>query len=180
MQWAAENLPEQHLFSSVDDDMFVDIKAFVDGIDHQFIKQMNNSWPEFPIFCGFVKGVGEKPVRQGDKKFQKWAVSEKLYPWPTFPPYCHGGLYVTSVRVIKQLYNLSRYRKLWFLDDVWLTGLLRRELGLPDEMVTDDKCPASYHLSTHPEDNWKWNLCKKKKRKELELLLEDKSFCKCS
>ena len=142
MQWAADHLTDEAFYSTVDDDFHVYMKALAHNIDFYLKKQVERDWAEFPIVCGFVRGDKEKPVRPGDPKYSKWAISKTLYKWPIYPPYCHGGIYSTSVRVVKQLFYLSRSERIWHLDDIWITGILRLKLGMPDNQVV---APSVYY-----------------------------------
>ena len=151
MQWASFNLPKDSLYSSADDDFIVITESLVTAIDDNLAQKKEKDWPEFPLICGFVKGKDEKPVRFGDPKFSKWAVSKESYRWTEFPVYCHGGLYTTSVNVVKQLYDLSRFETILRLDDVWMTGILRWKLGMPDSMVVAPKNPIGFHLESYKE-----------------------------
>ena len=152
MQWAIENLRGDSLYSSADDDFLIRTHGLAESVDENLISKSKYGWPEFPFICGFKKGEGEEPVREGDPEFSKWAVSTDAYKWPAFPVYCHGGLYTSSVRVIHQIFVLSRQEPTLRLDDVWLTGILRWKMGMPDAMVIAPKHKTGYHLETYKKD----------------------------
>uniref|UniRef100_H2Y8Z0 Hexosyltransferase n=1 Tax=Ciona savignyi TaxID=51511 RepID=H2Y8Z0_CIOSA len=139
MKWASSNLDDDVFYASADDDFIIKMDLFAKNINDNLKQMSKEGWPEFPIICGFKRGANEGPVRKG-----KWFVSKEIYRWTSYPPYCHGGLYATSVRLVKQLYNESLLVPSISLDDVWITGLLRRRLGMPDEMVV--KPPAYFGL----------------------------------
>ena len=68
----------------------------------------------------------------------KWALGYDEYPFPTFPPYFAGSGYVMSGDVIGPLYQANkRSRRSLPLDDVYVTGILARDLGI--EQVHDDR-----------------------------------------
>ncbi|CAK8687519.1 unnamed protein product [Clavelina lepadiformis] len=55
-------------------------------------------------------------------------------------------MYTTSVNVIKQLWELSTVTEpLYNADDVWITGLLRNKLEMPDDMVVRPEEHAAKH-----------------------------------
>lgn len=132
MQWAAENLPMDYLYSSADDDFMINIGGLKDDVEHGFREKISRKWPEYPLMCGFIFGPKEAPMRSTGAK---WYLSELLYRWTVFPPYCHGGLYTTTVQVATKLYEQSRTVDPLSLDDVWITGILRHKMGMPDEMI---------------------------------------------
>lgn len=137
MQWASDNLNPEDIYSSVDDDILINLIELLESIKFSFARMAEHSWGEFPIICGFVKGVGEKPVRDFDGIYGKYAITKADYKWHVFPDYCHGGLYTTSVSIVKQLYEVSRNCDILRLDDVWLTGIIREMIGMPADLILD-------------------------------------------
>ena len=181
MQWAFENLPEDFLYSSCDDDFLVDTYGLAKSIDENLILKSKHRWPEFPFICGFKRGEGEEPVREKDSEFAKWAISTDIYKWPSFPVYCHGGLYTTSVRVIQQIFSLSQQEPTIRLDDVWLTGVLRWKMGMPDTMVVVPKRQTGYHLETYKIDFGSFVFFSTKELMNfISRAFEENSVCKCS
>ena len=60
----------------------------------------------------------------------KWAVPEKVIPDNYYPPYCSGIMYVMSMDVALVLYHMSLSIKPFWVDDVYITGLIPRRIGL--------------------------------------------------
>ncbi|CAK8679821.1 unnamed protein product [Clavelina lepadiformis] len=143
MKWASENLPSNYYYSTLDDDMWIDMLYVKELIDQYKGVVVEKEWPEFPIICMFGTGFNE-PNR--DKNFKNH-VSKEQYPWPYWPAFCFGGMYTTSVSVIKQLWELSTISRplLYNANDVWITGLLRDQLEMPDEMLIRPKEHAAKH-----------------------------------
>nr|XP_002130357.1 beta-1,3-galactosyltransferase brn-like isoform X1 [Ciona intestinalis]XP_018672691.1 beta-1,3-galactosyltransferase brn-like isoform X1 [Ciona intestinalis]XP_026695955.1 beta-1,3-galactosyltransferase brn-like isoform X1 [Ciona intestinalis] len=144
MHWASKYLNRTDFYSSVDDDFMIDMTNLHRTVEYYINKTITKDWPEFPIICGFILGQSELPIRNTRSK---WRMEKNKYKWPSYPPYCHGGLYTTSVNVIQQLYKESQTMELFTLDDVWITGILRRRIGMPDEMVLR---PERYYGSHEP------------------------------
>jgi len=180
MQWAIDNMNGEYLYSSADDDFLIKTHGLAESVDECLISKSRHQWPEFPIICGFKRGEGEEPVREGDPEFSKWAVSTESYKWPAFPVYCHGGLYTTSIRVIQQIFALSRQGPILRLDDVWLTGILRLKMGMPDTMIIAPRHKTGYHLETYKKDfgNFIINSLKETMESTIRALQED-SVCRC-
>uniref|UniRef100_H2XTZ0 Hexosyltransferase n=2 Tax=Ciona intestinalis TaxID=7719 RepID=H2XTZ0_CIOIN len=135
MEWASLHLPSTFLYSSMDDDFMVDIFKLHSAVNQAFELKIENKWPEFPIICMFIMATDERPYRDENGIFKKWFISESLFKWPVFPRYCHGGMYTTSMRIIDQLLRESWSVDSLYLDDVWITGILRQKIGMPDQMV---------------------------------------------
>ncbi|CAK8682495.1 unnamed protein product [Clavelina lepadiformis] len=124
MKWASENLPFNYYYSTSDDDMWIDMLKVKEMIDQYRMVVMEDDWPEFPIIRTY----------------------KQQYRWPYWPTFCFGGMYTTSVNVIKQLWKLSTVTEpLYNADDVWITGLLHNKLEMPDEMVIRPEKHAAKH-----------------------------------
>ena len=180
MQWSAERLPDEAFYSTLDDDFFVDLQGLASSIHVNIDRRLANGWPDFPIVCGYVRGVGERPVRRGEEFSEKWAMPNYLFKWSVYPPYCHGGIYSTSVSVVKQLFYLSQSEPIWHLDDVWITGILRWKLGFPDEMLLSTEFPVGVHLDNYIEDDFSFvESTVEKVITTFYSILETDGLCKC-
>ena len=102
MQWASVNLPPGDIYSSVDDDILLDLIQLTGSVKHATTQMIERGqdWGEFPLVCGFVTSRNEKPVRDFEGEYGKWAITEEEFNRQVFPKYCHGGLYTTTVSVI--------------------------------------------------------------------------------
>ena len=146
MQWASENLQDNNFYSSCDDDMTVNMSELQENIDHNIKKQYLSNWPEFPIICGYQYWNDTVTYPDRNRKNKNF-VSKEKYPWTEWPHFCLGGMYSTSVRVIRQLFEISRTQSFLNTDDVWITGILRNILGMPRSMlVKPDRAIAIHNL----------------------------------
>jgi len=59
---------------------------------------------------------------------KKWCVSENEFPGRTYPQYCAGIGYIISSPLVPLLYNASHYTPFFWIDDVYVTGLLAKKL----------------------------------------------------
>uniref|UniRef100_H2YYE7 Hexosyltransferase n=2 Tax=Ciona savignyi TaxID=51511 RepID=H2YYE7_CIOSA len=140
MEWATYNLDKDFLYGSADDDFLVNIETLVENVtailNWTKWEALQNGTFDYrdrvPLMCMFVKGEAEQPMRNPGLK---WYVSFDEYRPLIYPPYCHGGLYVTSVPVATRLWNESRTAPMLRLDDVWITGILRRRMNFSDDLV---------------------------------------------
>ena len=150
MQWSSENLvgrtdgDSELYYSSADDDFMVDPLIFEAVVNEGRYLRLNRSWPQYPIMCTHSKLRYDDVVRDVKNKYY---VSKAEYQWPSFPRSCLGGFYTMSVDFAAQLWRFSDKHQPLRLDDVWLTGILRQFLGVPDAMVVQPKKYAATHLT---------------------------------
>ena len=151
MKWAAKNLRDEDFYTSGDDDMIVNLGQLQESIDNYTRETFKYKWPEYPLICVYQywKNAGS-PFRN---KKNKNYISFKEYKWTEWPNFCAGGMYTTSVRVIKQLFKISKTRTPLRTDDVWITGILRNILGMPSSMVVFPQPAIAQHQSTGPGIN---------------------------
>ncbi|XP_078483112.1 beta-1,3-galactosyltransferase 5-like [Ciona intestinalis] len=143
MHWATANLKSEDIYISADDDIVMDIIKLQRAIQQFNQTRAVNSWPEFPIICGLRLIEGRRPHRS---PYSKWFISTDEYRWPSYPNFCLGGMYATSISVLSQLLEIGRSTRPLHLDDVWITGILRLKLGLPDTMLVSTNHSLSVHL----------------------------------
>ncbi|XP_076823296.1 beta-1,3-galactosyltransferase 5-like [Clavelina lepadiformis] len=141
MEWASEHLDKHALYASADDDFLINIHTLVESVKNIINESReatlnSTSYTNYrdlmPIMCMFIKGENEKPVRRPG---WKWYVSFREYRQRTFPTYCHGGMYVMPLLKATNLWNESRTAPMLRLDDVWITGILRKRLNMSDHLV---------------------------------------------
>nr|XP_002121312.1 N-acetyllactosaminide beta-1,3-N-acetylglucosaminyltransferase 2 [Ciona intestinalis] len=146
MKWADVNLPNSFLYTSMDDDFLVDMARLKNAIDNGIGLKPKSNWTELPMMCMYVKGSGEKPVRDLYGEYGKYFIDENTFKWHVLPVYCHGGMYIMSTTIMKQLLAASRDQEPLYLDDVWITGILRNKIGMPDEMVLAPEKGVTTHF----------------------------------
>jgi len=184
MEWASQHLPEDTLYASADDDFLINLDKMVDSVTNVLNltkwQVATNSTTDnqnylnlLPIMCIFVKGDGEKPIR---KRGWKWYVTYDEYKPSVYPPYCHGGMYIMSVPTASNLWNTSLTAPMLRLDDVWITGILRRRANISDELVM--KMPdVAKHFGTV---NDVVRSTMDKKWRELYASFENATECSCT
>ncbi len=62
-------------------------------------------------------------------KSDKWYVSREEYPDDTYPPWCEGFAYITKPTLTRKLYQASLRVKYYWIDDVYVTGILMQKIG---------------------------------------------------
>ncbi|CAK8679079.1 unnamed protein product [Clavelina lepadiformis] len=175
MKWASENLPYNFFYSTSDDDMWIDMLKLVGVITEYNNVVGERNWPEFPVICTYKFGEDSvKPLRKPkDKNF----IPREKYRWPYWPAFCFGGMYTTSVSTAKQLWEISQISEPFLnVDDVWITGLLRHKLGMPDEMIIKLDEPLAQHYKGFKNKEGK-KLLEFKEWNDLSKRLEKISVC---
>lgn len=132
MQYASENFPPTWFYTSADDDMMPDLNLFKEKLQQMVTmtnktvstdKYSNCTFNDtYPILCGFGYNLTPKPRRSNSSK---WYITLEQYPLPYYPPYCNGGWYTMSVHLAGELYSLTKRTNYFWIDDMWITGLLR-------------------------------------------------------
>ena len=131
MQWAVENLSEDYYYSTVDDDMVINMGGVRDHVEN-FRVMFQAVWIGFPIICMHLKRVDWGPIRDVRSKYN---VSYKQYKWPYYPDFCLGGMYTMHMSLVSELWEASRWEQPIPMDDAWITGILREKIGMPWQML---------------------------------------------
>ena len=117
VNWVVRNCPQAVYVMKLDDDVFVNIKPLAEHLITRFglMPSLNSNF----IYCSLVdKAI---PARKNDSK---WYVSYDTYPFDYYPRYCEGFSYITNIETIKIMYKQSRIIPRFWIDDVYVTGLL--------------------------------------------------------
>ena len=120
-KWTSNYCKSAKLVIKADDDAGINLDLLFQHIDslQKKGKVLNNT-----ILCNVIHNA--VPIRED----YKWQVTKEEYPEEEFPPYCPGlGLTITG-DVIPKLYNQSLYEPFFWVDDIYLTGLLTRALDI--------------------------------------------------
>ena len=112
LQWATDNCDKAKLLIKMDDDISVDLPRII-----------NNAY-ELPPYTigGWVHQ--QLMVRRSRSK---WAVTAEEYPKLFYPDFVSGWVYATGFDTIKILVQSAKNMKRFWIDDVWLTGIVREE-----------------------------------------------------
>lgn len=105
-----------------DDDAFVDIFQLFD-----FISRNYGFSPQSTMLCNvFPEGTEVRRFPENkNTRASKWSVRYDEYPHAVYPRYCGGLAYLATTDVIARILDVSDRVKFFWIDDVFVTGILR-------------------------------------------------------
>jgi len=112
-----ERCPGVRYLLKTDDDMVVNLPYLLDLLDHTHANLSRSIMG--PL------NVGSRVYRHG-----KWKLSKSEFPFDHFPPYESGSAYVITGDLIHELFVTAEYVPHINVDDVYVTGILGRILGV--------------------------------------------------
>ncbi|XP_061185755.1 beta-1,3-galactosyltransferase 1-like [Saccostrea echinata] len=116
-KWASTTCKQAKFVMKADDDMYVNL----DAVKH--VVSVHGS--SLQVAVGGACHMSARPIR--DKK-SKWYASMLSYPKNTYPGYCSGTGYVTSMNVASKIYEASKHVPFFHLEDVYV-ALCIKKLG---------------------------------------------------
>ncbi|CAK9813152.1 Beta-1,3-galactosyltransferase 1 [Anthophora plagiata] len=118
LRWASENCKATFLIKS-DDDIVLDIYKILQFLRKDILKKN--------AIAGYILRRME-PVRISNNK---WFVTREDFPDNIYPDFLSGWFYITSLKVVQLLVSTSKqFKNFFWIDDVFITGILRQECGL--------------------------------------------------
>jgi len=125
LKWVSQKCSNAKYVLKTDDDMWINIPTLLARLDNAWVaKRLQTS----------VAGKCFKRAFPNRNKQSKWYSSYINYPEKTYPGFCSGTGYVTSVKVAHQIYEISSNVPFFHLEDVYV-ALCIRKLGLKLETM---------------------------------------------
>ncbi|XP_055911073.1 beta-1,3-galactosyltransferase 5 [Eupeodes corollae] len=122
LKWATTKCFRAKFIIKIDDDVVFDLfhlRYYLEGLE------INGSPNKF--MAGYVLD-NKTPIRL---TANKWSVTRDEYPGDVYPDYLSGWLYITNPITALQLVRRSQSEKFFWIDDTWVTGVLRDRLSIP-------------------------------------------------
>ncbi|XP_041368253.1 beta-1,3-galactosyltransferase 5-like [Gigantopelta aegis] len=113
--WVFTFCKSSSYYLKTDDDVFVHMTRLL-----AFVKSLPKESTIYGRWNTRMRVVRQK---------SKWHVSFEEYPFRQYPSYTSGGGYVMPVSLARVLFNQSHYFPHIPIEDVFITGVLRRSLG---------------------------------------------------
>ena len=145
--WVTEYCSGVGLIVKTDDDMWLDLHA---------IATTSIALPRDGemLACTVLTNM---PVERSGK----WAVSEDEIGYSSYPPACSGWLYLLSNVTAATLLQAATGAKYFWIDDVWVTGILRQSISLELTNIPLTITTSSYHLqiskAMQSQLSWHWD-----------------------
>ena len=118
INWLTENCADARYVLKLDDDVFVNIKPLSKHLIGKFGVESPPPRSHF-MYCSICDQA--LPVRLNESK---WHVSYENYPFQFYPRYCEGFSYITNIATIRLMQQQSKIIPRFWIDDVYMTGLL--------------------------------------------------------
>lgn len=115
LHWVEQFCNHTKFVLKVDDDTMIDVFHLVEFLMQ---KSPDGNLNNF-LYCSSFKNQG--PVRRTN---DKWFVPNHEYPFAKYPQYCEGFAFLMSRDVSKKLYDATKEVQFYWIDDVYLTGLV--------------------------------------------------------
>lgn len=124
LRWVSQHCKTTSFVVKTDDDVLLHPYKLVNVLTgkmnrHDHIIQNN------AIYCYVAMNVSA--IRDERSKYY---VTKEEYPHLKYPTYCLGYAYITTPSVVKQLYQLSVQTPFFWIDDVFVTGILAEFLNI--------------------------------------------------
>ncbi|XP_044727456.1 beta-1,3-galactosyltransferase 5 [Chrysoperla carnea] len=116
LSWAGKYCSHAKYVIKMDDDIVIDF--------YKIVQMLNKFQYNRLFFAGYVFH-GMQPKRD---PANKWYVTYYEYSKPMYPVFVSGWFYVTTPYVAQQLVNTGRFVPYFWIDDVYVTGILMKVL----------------------------------------------------
>lgn len=134
LHWAVSFCAQARWLIKMDDDTLADVFSLL-----EVLKTLPSR--------GFLGGNLHQRPRVYRDQANKWSVSRAQWADEFYPPYLSGGLYMVTRDVAQQLLQQSSSQPFFWIDDVYVTGILAERAGcartgLNRFYVTESRCAA--------------------------------------
>jgi len=130
--WMLTFCPQTEYLLKTDDDMFIQVKrlmAMIRGLSMN--KEKSGTQQE--IIVGNVAS-GWVPVRNPKSKY---FISEEQYSESSYPAFVTGPSYLVSKPAVTHLYHAALEHPFLHLEDVFLTGIIAEQVGVPRRLAVE-------------------------------------------
>ena len=117
MKWIVDHCAHAQMFFKVDDDVFVNMYRLVEFYPRWI--ELKDSEDQF--YCKTHEYV------QPERTRTKWRVTMEEYSGHLYPTYCHGSAEIFSRGVVQRIYDVTNSTDFFWIDDVFVTGILRQK-----------------------------------------------------
>ncbi|XP_046327800.1 beta-1,3-galactosyltransferase 1-like [Haliotis rufescens] len=108
-KWANTYCPHARFVLKTDDDMWINVPNMLNVVNHNAVMLQNTV-----IGACYLNAAVVRETKS------KWYASPKSYPHSRYTGYCSGTGYVTSMKVVTQVYRVSKDVPFFHLEDVYI------------------------------------------------------------
>ncbi len=151
LKWVTNFCASVQIVVKLDDDIFVHVSKLAEFLDQKYasifqtsaISETRNAKPpggsfnDGTIYCSAYQNQGPRRDQS-----DKWYVSRDEYPADRYPSWCEGFAYVTTPDVARKLYDASLSTTYFWIDDVYVTGILAEKIKVKREQF---RSPFGYN-----------------------------------
>ena len=139
LKYISHNCRNVPYILKTDDDVFVNVFSLarhIVGITHQNQRirssKASKEKPGYLLSC-----LVWYRMRVFRDQNSKWFVSKHIWQQEYFPPYCSGAAYLLTGPTAHALHNASIYTPFFWIDDLYITGILAMRLGIKHHKFTN-------------------------------------------
>ena len=119
LAWTVTSCSATYFVAKTDDDVYVNVRDLL-----QELARMMRAGAR-----RFMMGRLIRDAKPDTDRKSKWYTPRAIYANRTYPPYLSGSAYVISTDLVTALLGAATRRKLFWLEDIYITGLLSRDVG---------------------------------------------------
>ncbi|XP_023940380.1 beta-1,3-galactosyltransferase 1 [Bicyclus anynana] len=136
LKWASSVCQDTSYILKVDDDTVFNIDK-----TYEFLKNIPTS-DRSSFIMGYILN-NTKPRRNEQNK---WYVTWDEYSRSVYPPYLSGWYYIMSPKIAALISAEAIYHPFFWIDDIFVTGLLTESLGIKLKQLPNDYWLEYYEL----------------------------------
>lgn len=142
LKWITTFCSNSKYIIKMDDDIVVNMYMI-----ESILMSLNNIRHQ-KFIAGYVL-TNMVPIREPTNK---WYVTKEEYPFSRYPPFVSGWFYITNVRTVKNLVALVNYEPYFWIDDLYITGILAAKLKITLYNISKHFTPNSEFLQCCLQD----------------------------
>ncbi|XP_074661355.1 beta-1,3-galactosyltransferase 5-like [Tubulanus polymorphus] len=146
MNWIRKYCRQVEYIVKLDDDVHLNVPRLLEKIPTYFSPKSTDSNPG-PL--GLTCSVASKNIAMRDRSL-KWFVTPQEYSGEFYPEYCYGYAYVLHIDTLLLLNEVAlRTVPTFWIDDVFITGIIRQVAGLAIRNISDEYKVVSFRPSIY-------------------------------
>lgn len=134
LQWASQYCNKTSYILKVDDDTVFNFEATITHL--QSLRNNKN----------FILGYMLNNTVPQKNSQNKWFVTLDEYSYSIYPKYVSGWYYITTPKTAGKIVEIAQYNKYFWIDDIFVTGILTEALGIELQHVPDNFWLEYYEL----------------------------------